>query len=148
MSNDPYEVKEIYAVATDPIYIGTGGYTIGRVDNTIVRDPATRIPKIPGSSLAGTWRYYVTLEAHKYFRSEEYKINRSSRKDKKINDIFNDEAPNWIKGFEGNRYIAIKCAGQDDSPNKTFGEMENFENSGHCGRCIVCKAFGYSKSDK
>ena len=58
-------VKEmnIFAMATDPIYIGTGGYNIGRVDNTIVRDPITNVPKIPGSSLAGTWRYYVVLEA-------------------------------------------------------------------------------------
>jgi hypothetical protein len=38
-------VKElrIFALATDPIYIGTGGYTIGRVDNTIVRDPTTNV---------------------------------------------------------------------------------------------------------
>ena len=48
---------KIYAMAQDPIYIGTGGFTIGRVDNTIVRDPITNIPKIPGTSVAGTWRY-------------------------------------------------------------------------------------------
>ena len=54
--------KPIFTIAIDPIYIGTGGYTIGRVDNTIIRDPITKIPKMPGSSLAGTWRYYVTLE--------------------------------------------------------------------------------------
>jgi len=53
----------LVATAIDPIYIGTGGYTIGRVDNTIVRDPISNLPKIPGSSLAGTWRYYVALEA-------------------------------------------------------------------------------------
>ena len=65
-------IKEInvYAVATDPIYIGTGGYTIGRVDNTIVRDPTTKIPKIPGSSLAGTWRYYVALKLQGYFKEK------------------------------------------------------------------------------
>ena len=53
---------KVYALSNDPIYIGTGGYTIGRVDNTIVRDTITRIPKIPGSSLVGTWRYYMALE--------------------------------------------------------------------------------------
>ena len=41
---------KIFAVSQDPVYIGTGGYTIGRVDNTIVRDPITKIPKIPASS--------------------------------------------------------------------------------------------------
>lgn len=61
MGNIEDEEKTVYSMATDPIYIGTGGYTIGRVDNTIVRDPTTRIPKIPGSSVAGTWRYYVAL---------------------------------------------------------------------------------------
>ncbi|MBX0310527.1 MAG: hypothetical protein JHC31_01775, partial [Sulfurihydrogenibium sp.] len=53
---------QVFAMTTDPVYIGTGGYTIGRVDNTIVRDPITKVPKIPGSSLAGVWRYYVALE--------------------------------------------------------------------------------------
>ena len=38
--------SKVYALSTDPIYIGTGGYTIGRVDNTIVRDTITKIPKI------------------------------------------------------------------------------------------------------
>ena len=65
MSNEFVKRLEVYTLATDPIYIGTGGYTIGRVDNTIVRDPIANVPKIPGSSLAGTWRYYVVLEALK-----------------------------------------------------------------------------------
>lgn len=71
-------VKEefnIYAISTDPIYIGTGGYTIGRVDNTIVRDPITRIPKIPGTSVAGTWRYYMTLTLQWFYKEKFEKIN-------------------------------------------------------------------------
>ena len=51
----------IWAIATDPIYIGTGGYTIGRVDNTIVRDPITRIPKFQEQALLAPgdiiWHY-------------------------------------------------------------------------------------------
>src|SRR5690606_9926058 len=34
---------------------------LGRVDNTIVRDPVTRVPKIPGSSLAGVYRAYAAM---------------------------------------------------------------------------------------
>ena len=53
-------------LALDPIHVGTGGSRLGRVDNTIVRDPATQIPKIPGSSLAGVMRAYVAMAKDKY----------------------------------------------------------------------------------
>jgi CRISPR-associated protein Cmr4 len=46
--------------------------------------------------------------------------------------------------FEGNRFISIKCAGQDDAPNV---DRDSEENTGHCGHCIVCKGFGFSKKD-
>lgn len=49
-------------LALDPIHVGTGGARIGRVDLSIVRDPVTRVPKIPGSSLAGVYRTYVAME--------------------------------------------------------------------------------------
>jgi len=51
-------------VALDPIHVGTGGARIGRVDLTIVRDPVTQVPKIPGSSLAGVYRTYVAMAEH------------------------------------------------------------------------------------
>jgi CRISPR-associated protein Cmr4 len=51
-------------LALDPIHVGTGGARLGRVDLTIVRDPVTRVPKIPGSSLAGVYRTYVAMEEH------------------------------------------------------------------------------------
>jgi CRISPR-associated protein Cmr4 len=46
-------------IATDPVHIGTGGYRLGRVDNSIVREPSTRLPKIPGTSLHGAIRAYA-----------------------------------------------------------------------------------------
>lgn len=55
-------------LALDPIHVGTGGTRLGRVDNTIVRDPVTRVPKIPGSSLAGVLRAYVAMAKGKYPR--------------------------------------------------------------------------------
>jgi CRISPR-associated protein Cmr4 len=51
-------------LALDPIHVGTGGTRLGRVDLTIVRDPVTRVPKIPGSSLAGVYRTYVAMKEH------------------------------------------------------------------------------------
>jgi CRISPR-associated protein Cmr4 len=45
----------------DPVHIGSGGYRLGRVDMSIVREPATGIPKIPGTSLAGAIRAYAEM---------------------------------------------------------------------------------------
>lgn len=42
----------------DPLHVGAGGYRLGRVDNTIIREPGTNLPKIPGSSIAGVCRNY------------------------------------------------------------------------------------------
>lgn len=56
-----FQVFRTVGLAIDPIHIGTGGARLGRVDNTIVRDPVTRVPKIPGSSLAGVHRAYSAM---------------------------------------------------------------------------------------
>lgn len=141
------EELNVWALAADPVYIGTGGYTIGRVDNTIVRDPLTRVPKIPGTALAGNWRYYVTLEILKYFKDENFRINKSSRNNKKKEELFADGCKKYIKNFEGNRYIGIKCAGKDDEPNADYEEARTIE-TGHCGHCLVCQGFGFSKAKK
>src|SRR5690554_1069525 len=57
--------KKYLGISLDPVHIGAGGYRLGRVDNTIVRDPATDIPKIPGTSLAGVIREYSTIYLQK-----------------------------------------------------------------------------------
>lgn len=168
MANNVEEVKLI-STATDPIYIGTGGYTIGRVDNTIVRDPITKIPKIPGSSLAGVWRYYVALkligdikifqpdfedikklegEGSKKLTLSE-KINEHDWGDTSNNNDF-EKLTGW-QTFRGNQIAKINCAGQDNTSNEGIESPDSSDkngNSGHCGHCIVCKAFGYSKKDQ
>lgn len=45
-----------YALALDPVHVGAGGYRLGRVDNTIIREPGTDLPKLPGSSISGVCR--------------------------------------------------------------------------------------------
>lgn len=69
-----FQVFRTVGFAVDPIHIGTGGARLGRVDNTIVRDPVTRIPKIPGSSLAGVHRAYaaMALEDTRAIESERH----------------------------------------------------------------------------
>lgn len=49
------------AMALDPIHVGAGGYRLGRVDNTIVREPGTNLPKIPGTSISGAVRSYAAM---------------------------------------------------------------------------------------
>ncbi len=53
--------QKYLALCLDPVHIGTGGYRLGRVDMSIVREPATGIPKIPGTSLAGVVRAYAEM---------------------------------------------------------------------------------------
>lgn len=59
-----------YGITLDPLHIGAGGYRLGRVDNTIIRDAATGLPKVPGSSLAGVVRSYAALT----LRNEDDKL--------------------------------------------------------------------------
>lgn len=43
----------------DSVHIGSGGYRLGRVDNSIIREPSTRIPKIPGTTINGAARFFA-----------------------------------------------------------------------------------------
>ncbi|RZN14851.1 MAG: type III-B CRISPR module RAMP protein Cmr4 [Methanosarcinales archaeon] len=56
-----YTHQRFVSMALDPVHIGTGGYRLGRVDNTIVREPGTNLPKIPGTSLLGAARSYAAM---------------------------------------------------------------------------------------
>lgn len=89
-----------FAVTLDPLHIGAGGYRLGRVDNTIVRDAGSGLPKVPGSSLAGVARSYLVRT---------------------------------LKGEEAEKARAcVEASGND---------------KGNCGRCLVCRLFGYAASE-
>ncbi len=58
--------KRTYLLMTvDPVHIGSGGYRLGRVDNAIIREPGTNLPKIPGTSLSGAIRQYAAYHLGK-----------------------------------------------------------------------------------
>jgi CRISPR-associated protein Cmr4 len=61
MTTSNYQSFTVVGMGLDPIHVGTGGARLGRVDLSIVRDPVTQVPKIPGSSLAGVYRSYAAL---------------------------------------------------------------------------------------
>lgn len=66
----PAETKTYCAMALDPIRVGTGGYRLGRVDNSIVREPGTNLPKLPGTSLSGACRAYAAMVTGRYNRPD------------------------------------------------------------------------------
>ncbi|SHH22162.1 CRISPR-associated protein Cmr4 [Thermosyntropha lipolytica DSM 11003] len=166
-SNLVHELS-LYGMASDPIYVGTGGYTIGRVDNTIVRDPITKTPKIPGSTLAGVWRYYTVLKILAEIKKEQPTIEDLKKLEGKTlsekiakfaeeKECFRTSGENcrensW-KYFVGNILTSVNCAGQDEAPYMNTDEIlvdgknEGGSKRGHCGHCIVCKGFGFSKKD-
>jgi len=61
------DVTKYFALALDPIHVGTGGMRLGRVDMTIVREPGTNLPKIPGTSLSGAARTYAAMQENGKF---------------------------------------------------------------------------------
>jgi len=65
MCDEP-EKKTYYAIAIDPIHVGIGTARLGRVDLPIVRDTATGLPKIPGTSLSGPARMYTAMKTNRY----------------------------------------------------------------------------------
>lgn len=78
-----YEQKKYFALALDSIHIGTGGYRIGRVDNTIVREPATGIPEIPGTTIEGVCRSYAFLKAREERENLKPECAKGKTKDDK-----------------------------------------------------------------
>jgi CRISPR-associated protein Cmr4 len=109
-------------IALDPIHVGTGGARIGRVELTIVRDPVTQVPKIPGSSLAGVYRTYVAMAEH------ERNPNRQ------------------VKGKEWPIYPNCAGLGQPQEDRAKTGEEKKYRR-GHCGEpdCPVCTVFGFAR---
>lgn len=63
----PPESVRYFALALDPIHVGTGDYRLGRVDMGIVREPGTNLPKIPGTSIAGACRTYAAMQENGKF---------------------------------------------------------------------------------
>ncbi len=102
------EPKKVYARALDPIHIGAGGYRLGRVDNTIVRDPATDVPKIPGTSIAGVVRAFYTvylMENDNECKSESNEEEKKRCAEEKAKVVFGDETKKGVLRFYDGQII-------------------------------------------
>ncbi len=100
--NENAGIKRVYARALDPIHIGAGGYRLGRVDNTIVRDPATDVPKVPGTSIAGVVRAFYTVYLMENDNECKSKSNEEEKKkcaEEKAKLVFGDETKKGILRF-------------------------------------------------
>lgn len=63
--SDFYQQARYLLMTLDPLHVGTGGHRLGRVDLSIVREPGTRLPKIPGTALHGAIRQYAAMRYEK-----------------------------------------------------------------------------------
>jgi len=75
---DLYTRQRFILETIDPLHVGTGGTTLGRVDLSIVREPGTRLPKLPGTSLSGATRQYA---AYQYGKRRNGRLQCAGQKD-------------------------------------------------------------------
>jgi CRISPR-associated protein Cmr4 len=127
-SEQPYLARQYLAITLDPLHVGAGGYRLGRVDNTIVREPGTKLPKLPGTSLSGVLRYYAAL-----------------------NQVTIKAPPTTLDcagkgGEDGGKH----CTGRPTSPTPSCAGKGGVDGLGHCGdpKCKVCMAFGFARGTK
>jgi CRISPR-associated protein Cmr4 len=83
-NTDRYAHQRYLLMTLDPVHPGAGGYRLGRVDNSIAREPGARLPKIPGSSLHGAARAYA---AYLYGTPEAAGQNHEKVKDPETNPV-------------------------------------------------------------
>lgn len=121
--NSPFKKISYYALTLDPVHVGTGGFRLGRVDNTIVREPGTRVPKIPGSSIAGVARACTALAIQ----------SSDATKQKYLKPVLNADGSQLLRD---GKHLYYSCAGKGADDGK-----------GHCGEnnCGVCATYGFSK---
>ncbi len=100
-----YKLERFLLMTLDPVHIGTGGYRLGRVDNSIVREPGTNLPKIPGTSLSGAVRAYA---AYRYESPDCAGQGRTSEK----------------SGYAGH------CGGENCPICYTFGSLKTKASNG------------------
>ncbi|MCI0488666.1 MAG: type III-B CRISPR module RAMP protein Cmr4 [Blastocatellia bacterium] len=79
-----YEQRRLVFMTIDPVHIGAGGYRLGRVDNTITREPGTNLPKIPGTSLMGAAKSYAAMRYNKPAAAGQQKNLSDEQKKSKL----------------------------------------------------------------
>ncbi len=118
--------KKVFARAIDPIHIGAGGYRLGLVDNTIVRDPATDVPKIPGSSIAGVTREYYTIYAMEHECTSRDEAEKRKCAEDKAKESFGDENKKGTLRFYDGQIILFPVSSQEGTVWITTKELMEY----------------------
>jgi len=120
------EPEKVYARALDPIHIGAGGYRLGRADNTIVREPSTDIPKIPGTSIAGVTREFYTA----YLAENEFGDKSAEEKrrfaEEKAKSIFGDENKKGVLRFYDGQILFFPVSSVEGTVWITTEQLFNY----------------------
>jgi CRISPR-associated protein Cmr4 len=119
-----WEYEKVFARALDPVHIGAGGYRLGRVDNTIVRDPATDVPKIPGTSISGAIRAFA--EAVKEDDDEKKSDTDKILKGIDIEELFGTETKKGILRFYDGQIIFFPVSSIQGTVWITTKELLNY----------------------
>ncbi len=73
--------KQYYMITIDPLHIGSGGISLGKVDNPITLDTATHLPKIPGTGISGAVKYFTDLELLNLAKNDLELLGRKKAKE-------------------------------------------------------------------
>lgn len=98
--SDIYRQERYLLMTLDPLHVGTGGNRLGRVDLSIVREPGTRLPKIPGTALHGAIRQYAA------YRYESLRCAGAGQGDEEKSHCRDPKCPicytfGYLKGQDG-----------------------------------------------
>ncbi len=122
-----YAQHRYLLMTLDPTHIGAGGYRLGRVDNSIIREPGTNLPKIPGTSLSGAIRSYAAYRYGKIRcagqgqeREIEIEENGEKKKQKKDGHCGNATCPICYT-------FGYTVKGDDDSERSHSGTVNLFD---------------------
>lgn len=77
------------------LHIGSGNdkVQIGGVDSEVIKDPITKLPYIPGSSLKGKIRCLLETESENFTNNELIKDNNAGELNEKLNKYFGINVP-------------------------------------------------------
>ncbi|MFW0885018.1 RAMP superfamily CRISPR-associated protein [Candidatus Acidulodesulfobacterium sp. H_13] len=151
---EPFVKKTYFAMTLDPVHIGTGGYRLGRVDNTITREPGTNLPKIPGSSIAGVTRAYtaMAIQNGNFIEIKDGKICLKIYSKLKYQrpayqlKISDDKKTATVKKNPKGELLYLGDKPEEPKYYSCAGKGAD-DGEGHCGNpdCEVCVSFGFSK---
>jgi CRISPR-associated protein Cmr4 len=164
----PYFKEPYFALTLDPVHVGTGGYRLGHVDNTILRESGTNLPKIPGSSINGVLRAYAAmaiqnevegdwivkengfwaLDCKKYRRLKYLRPKYALMDGESLDNDHAKVPPDMNDPKNDAPLIEVQITNKGDTIPiyQSCAGKGGKDGQAHCGRhdCAICTTFGFS----